>query len=148
MMLDADKKYVNTEDKNDIVTISEILNRYIQINETVDGFENYVNSGFEDPDRGIKEYKEITPVEAVKLYVEDIFSDWEKIPRADTSKKVYKLVYGINGEYLLLNLFHSEDDGDTEWHLNFFEIDGKDDVIECHSVNVTRLADSHLVMFD
>ena len=39
-------KYYSTSDPKDIVEIDEIFRRYIQINETIDGFEEYVNSGF------------------------------------------------------------------------------------------------------
>ena len=38
--------YVNTEDANDIVTLEEIKRRYVDINGTAEGFEEYVASGF------------------------------------------------------------------------------------------------------
>ena len=41
-----EKLYVNTEDKNDIVTLEEIKRRYTDINGTEEGFEEYVTSGF------------------------------------------------------------------------------------------------------
>lgn len=41
-----EKLYINTEDRKDIVTLEEIKKRYIDINETDNGFEEYVKSGF------------------------------------------------------------------------------------------------------
>ena len=40
--------FVNTEDKNDIVTLGEIKRRYIDIQGTEEGFEEYVTNGFRD----------------------------------------------------------------------------------------------------
>lgn len=50
-------KYRATNDKADVVTINEIFNRYIQINGTHKGFEEYVDSGFMNGNE--KEYEEI-----------------------------------------------------------------------------------------
>lgn len=45
---DDEKLFVNTEDSSDVVTLVDIFRRYLQINGTYDGFEDYVNSGFYD----------------------------------------------------------------------------------------------------
>lgn len=45
-MMDSEKLYINTSDSLDVVTLQEILNRYVAINETTEGFFEYVNSGF------------------------------------------------------------------------------------------------------
>ena len=52
-----DMLFVNTEDETDIVTIDQILKRYIDINGTIKGFEKYVLSDFYDEDRGVYEYR-------------------------------------------------------------------------------------------
>jgi hypothetical protein len=39
-------QYVNTENNNDVVSIGEILNRYVDINGSIEGFERYVKAGF------------------------------------------------------------------------------------------------------
>lgn len=49
--------YVNTGNQNDIVTLDKIKERYIQINETEEGFSEYVSNGFYDGN--IQEYKPI-----------------------------------------------------------------------------------------
>lgn len=54
---DWQPKYRSTADDKDIVTISEIFNRYVQINGTHKGFEEYVNDGFINGNE--KEYEEI-----------------------------------------------------------------------------------------
>lgn len=41
-----EKLYINTENRKDIVTLEEIKKRYVDINETDNGFEEYVKSGF------------------------------------------------------------------------------------------------------
>lgn len=41
-------KYVNTENKNDIVTLAEIESRYIAINGSNEGFKEYVSNNFND----------------------------------------------------------------------------------------------------
>ena len=51
------QRYVNTEDPNDIVTLSQIFERYLEINGKVDGFEKYVIDGFVN-DTGYREYVE------------------------------------------------------------------------------------------
>ena len=40
--------FVNTEDENDVVTLGEIKRRYIDIQGTEEGFDEYVISGFRD----------------------------------------------------------------------------------------------------
>lgn len=40
------KLYKNTSNPNDIVTLPIIFLRYLQINETYKGFEEYVDDGF------------------------------------------------------------------------------------------------------
>lgn len=40
--------FVNTEDENDVVTLGEIKRRYMDIQGTAEGFEEYVASGFRD----------------------------------------------------------------------------------------------------
>lgn len=47
--------FINTEDPADVVTLPDILGRYLDINGTVDGFEEYVKSGFMNGNN--KEYK-------------------------------------------------------------------------------------------
>lgn len=39
-------RYQNTYDKDDIVTLADIIDRYIQINETHEGLAEYIESGF------------------------------------------------------------------------------------------------------
>lgn len=63
-MADLNKKYVSTADKGDIVTIDEIFRRYVSIQETEKGFEEYVKNGFLD-DCGFPEYKEVAEVEKI-----------------------------------------------------------------------------------
>lgn len=46
--------YVNTDSKEDIVTLDEIRQRYVDINGTDEGFDNYVADGFYDGN--VKEY--------------------------------------------------------------------------------------------
>jgi len=41
-------QYFNTSDLSDVVTIDTILKRYIDIHGTIDGFEEYVKSGFKN----------------------------------------------------------------------------------------------------
>ena len=78
------KLYVNTEDKNDIVTLEEIKRRYTDINGTEEGFEEYVASGFIE---GItSEYREL-PTELKEIgkaiikrhteLLEENREDWE-----------------------------------------------------------------------
>ena len=55
----ASKLYVSTSDRTDSVTIADIFRRYTQIQETMEGFEKYVNSVFLD-DCGFSEYIELT----------------------------------------------------------------------------------------
>lgn len=38
--------YVNTEDYSDVVSLIDIFKRYIQLNDSVEGFEEYCRSGF------------------------------------------------------------------------------------------------------
>lgn len=40
------KLYRNTDNKNDIVTLGQIRQRYIDINGTDEGFDDYVENGF------------------------------------------------------------------------------------------------------
>ena len=40
--------FVNTENENDVVTLEEIKRRYIDIQGTEEGFDEYVTSGFRD----------------------------------------------------------------------------------------------------
>ena len=54
---DFEAKYKATNDETDIVTISEIFNRYIETNGTYKGFEEYVDSGFMNGNE--KEYEEV-----------------------------------------------------------------------------------------
>lgn len=49
--------YVNTDSKEDIVTLDEIRQRYIDINGTDEGFDNYVADGFYDGN--VKEYRPV-----------------------------------------------------------------------------------------
>lgn len=63
-MADLNKKYVSTSDPTDIVTIDVIFKRYVSIQETEKGFEEYVSNGFLD-DCGFAEYKELTESEKV-----------------------------------------------------------------------------------
>ena len=51
------KLYVNTSDENDIVTLDEIRQRYIDINGTDEGFDSYVVGGFYDGN--VKEYRPV-----------------------------------------------------------------------------------------
>lgn len=53
-----ERRYVNTGDPTDIVTLPEIFKRYYDINGSAKGFEEYVESKF-DSGNGYKEYKEI-----------------------------------------------------------------------------------------
>ena len=52
-----DKLYINTEDAKDIVALEEIKRRYMDIQGSSEGFEEYVASGFVDGI--IAEYKEV-----------------------------------------------------------------------------------------
>ena len=54
---DWQPKYRSTAVEGDIVTISEIFKRYVQINGTHKGFEEYVDSGFMNGNE--KEYEEV-----------------------------------------------------------------------------------------
>lgn len=132
------KKYVNTNDSTDIVTIDEIFRRYTSIQDTFEGFEDYVNNSFKD-DAGFEEYKEL---EEKKIDIEDLFPDWYGLKVPETSSHKIKIEYGKYGEYLELSLFHSEDQGDDEWHFNIFECNIKGDIIRQHSVNATRFNDT------
>lgn len=49
------KLYMNTDDRNDIVTLGQIRQRYIDINGTDEGFDGYAENGFYDGI--IKEYR-------------------------------------------------------------------------------------------
>ena len=49
--------YVNTDSKEDIVTLDEIRQRYIDINGTDEGFDSYVAGGFYDGN--VKEYRPV-----------------------------------------------------------------------------------------
>ena len=49
--------YVNTDSKEDIVTLDEIRQRYVDINGTDEGFDNYVADGFYDGN--VKEYRPV-----------------------------------------------------------------------------------------
>lgn len=49
--------YVNTDSKEDIVTLDEIRKRYVDINGTDEGFDNYVADGFYDGN--VKEYRPV-----------------------------------------------------------------------------------------
>lgn len=71
--------------------------------------------------------------------LKDLFPDCETIDAASTSNVVYRLRYGRNGEGLELSLFHSEDKGDSEYHLNVFEIDKRNDVHNTKSFDATAL---------
>ena len=42
----SEKLYINTDNPKDIVTLPQIFARYLQINDTYEGFEDYVSSGF------------------------------------------------------------------------------------------------------
>lgn len=44
----GEQLFVNTEDELDVVTLVDIFRRYLRINGTHEGFEDYVNSGFYD----------------------------------------------------------------------------------------------------
>ena len=43
------KLYVNTDDRNDIVTLGQIRQRYIDINGTDEEFDEYAKNGFSSP---------------------------------------------------------------------------------------------------
>lgn len=58
-----------------------------------------------------------------KINLTDLFPDCKEVGKADTSKFVYLIPYGKDGKALELSLFHSEDEGDSEWHFNIFEVD-------------------------
>lgn len=71
--------------------------------------------------------------------LKDLFADCETINPAQTSNVTYRLRYGRNGEGLELSLFHSEFEGDAEYHLNVFKIDGQNDVQDGMSFDATAL---------
>ena len=54
---DWQPKYRATSDPKDVVTISEIFKRYVDINGTHKGFEEYVDGGFMNGNE--KEYEEV-----------------------------------------------------------------------------------------
>lgn len=58
-------EYVSVGHPEDVVTLDEIFRRYVQINGTVDGFEEYVNSGFRNGN-------EIEYEESIKEYIVDV----------------------------------------------------------------------------
>lgn len=74
-----------------------------------------------------------------KFDLKDLFADCETIPQANESNVKYTLVYGRNGEHLDLVLFHSEDEGDEEYHLNIFVVDGHDEIQDQISYDATAL---------
>lgn len=130
------KKYMSTQDSNDIVTIPQIFERYYAIHDgQIHGFEDYVASGFLD-DAGFPEYKEI---QKKKFEIEELFPDWQSIPRASVSAHCLEIEYGKYGEFLQISLFHSEDEGDAEWHLNIITNKINSDVIDIYSYNATKL---------
>ena len=51
----SDTLYRNTTNSDDVVTIKDILGRYIELNDSVDKFESYVKSGFIN-ETGVREY--------------------------------------------------------------------------------------------
>ena len=69
-----EKLYVNTEDKNDIVTLEEIKRRYADINGTEEGFEEYVTSGF---------------MEGIMAEYRELQNDWNK---GGTEWKTIKII--------------------------------------------------------
>ena len=71
--------------------------------------------------------------------LKELFSDYETVGVAAGSSIIYRLRYGRDGEGLELGLFHSEDKGDAEYHLNVYEIDKQNDVHDCISFNATAL---------
>lgn len=71
--------------------------------------------------------------------LKELFSDYETVGVATGSSIIYRLRYGRNGEGLELGLFHSEDKGDAEYHLNVYEIDKQNNVHDCISFNATVL---------
>ena len=74
-----------------------------------------------------------------EINLKDLFPDCESIGSASMSDMMYRLRYGRNGEGLELSFFHSEDKGDTEYHLNLFKIDKNNDVQDMRSYNATIL---------
>ena len=67
-----------------------------------------------------------------------MFPDYKEVPKAECSKYVYDIPYGNDGNYLEIELFHSEDEGDSEWHLNIFQADKNNDVEDIFTVDVTK----------
>jgi len=71
--------------------------------------------------------------------LKDLFPDYEEIETAFPSSISYKLRYGRDGESLMLELFHSEDKGDEEYHLNIFELDKHSKILSKSSFDATAL---------
>ena len=64
-----------------------------------------------------------------KIELKELFPDCKDVGRADTSKFVYIIPYGKDGKALEISLFHSEDEGEAEYHLNIFEIDKDREIV-------------------
>ena len=64
--MNSDTIYVSTADEFDKVTIMDILQRYIDINGTIEGFESYVESNFRD------ECGQIEYVKLMQTYIVDV----------------------------------------------------------------------------
>ena len=132
MFIEHKDKYRNTK-TNKIYSLPEILIDWTERVGEIDGFEDYVLSGFCNPDDGNPDFVKL---ENKNYNIENLFPDWQQIDVAQTSVHSIKIEYGERGEYLELSLFHSED---NEWHFNFFECNIMGDIHEMHSVNATRL---------
>ena len=69
-----------------------------------------------------------------------LFPDCTEIKRASGSQYTHTITYGRNGEALELQLFHSEDNGDAEYHLNVNVVDKNgENVFDQHSYDATVL---------
>lgn len=83
-------------------------------------------------------------VKTMKL--EGLFRDFYQIDKAEFSNYEWRIPYGKNGENITLVLFHSEDEGDSEYHFSIRNIvnDEIANEINVDAVKISALMEEEL----
>ena len=78
--------YISTADESDKVTIMDILQRYIDINGSIEGFESYVKSNFRD------ECGQIEYVKLVQTYIVYVAIEIEATSETEAKERIVECI--------------------------------------------------------